>query len=141
MTNKEALRRLGELGKSREWLKDATGYSINSLYNVFAGEERPLNDRMEKAFQTAFLNAEGPSPAPSNLPERITLEPSTTEFQAWDRASRIAAADSLQTWAVDALNQAADEWHRRQSTNYRNLKPLPPAMVAEDDGEKTSKPA
>lgn len=135
--------RLRSIGKDRAWLAAAAGRSSGAVRAALAPNAIPKcrSELLQRALSETIEKEERARRAQITLPERVSLEPSAEEFQAWDRASRIAAADSLQSWAVDALNKAAAEWHRRQATTYRNLLPLPPAMVAEDDGEKTSETA
>ena len=112
MTNKEALVKLESLGRDRPWLCEATGYSINSLYNVFSGDVRELNDRMTKAFERAFSEEERRRDVDTTKPGASIWDLvyfSGSEVEKIDRARKIGGYPALPAMYRDAVIQFADK--------------------------------
>lgn len=118
MTNREAIAKLDILRKDRQWLSDATGYSINSLYNTFAGDERELKDRMNKAFERAFseeerrqLNME--KEPPESVWDLVFF--SGVEVKRINDAKQAGGYDDLAKFYRDAVIRYADDLLENQS--------------------------
>lgn len=110
--------RLEKLGLDRAWLSAASGRKPDSIRVALAPSAPPSkrSELLQRALSDAIEREEAarrPVAAPPVLPNRITVEPSVGEFDAWDRASRAAGAESLSEWAIDELNKAADAWFSR----------------------------
>jgi hypothetical protein len=135
--------RLEQLGLNRAWLAETTSRSAGAIRSALApsASAQHRSEKLQQVLSDAIEREELSRQSKVMLPERISIEATKEDFESWCRAYKASPHDTLEDWSVEALNKAADEWHRRQSTTYRDLKPLPPAMVAEDDGEKTSETA
>lgn len=132
--------RLEKLGLSRAWLAEKTSRSAGAIRSALApaASAQHRSEKLQQVLSAAIEREEVARQATVILPERISIEATKEDFDAWCRAYKASPHDTLEDWSVAALNQAAEDWHRRQSTTYRNLKPLPPAMVAEDPRAETT---
>lgn len=104
--------RLETLGKNRQWLAEITGRSEGSIRAALAPNSVPKNRTalLQKALSDAIEKEESAQRASVRLPDQLALAPTPDEFDAWDRASRAAKAETLKKWAIDELNKAAAAW-------------------------------
>lgn len=105
--------RLEKLGLDRAWLAENTPYSADYIRTVLAPNSTRRTERVMQILSDAIEREEAyrrAQVAPPVLPNRITVEPTVGEFDAWDRASRAAGSASLAEWAIQELNKAADAW-------------------------------
>jgi len=109
--------RLTALGKDRQWLADQTGYSYFSVRDSLAPAGRPLSKRMERAFCEALEALEQVTQLAPSLPDRVTLEVTSAEYDAYSEAA-LAQKQTLKRWAVEELNKAAEAFKR--SSAYEN---------------------
>jgi hypothetical protein len=128
MKNSEAEEWLSRLGRDRKWLSTASGYSINSLNNTFAGKERSLNSRMTKAFEKAFLEEE----------RRKNINPHENKSSVWDlvmftgrevtkinEARRKGGYDDVEDLYHDAVIEFCDKLTSKQEvTTQKNASML-----------------
>ena len=105
--------RLESIGKDRKWLAEMTGRSEGSIRAALAPNSAPKNRTalLQKALSDAIEKEESAQRASIRLPDQLALAPTAEEFDAWDRASRAAKAETLKAWAIDELNKAATAWH------------------------------
>jgi hypothetical protein len=139
MDTKEAIdSKLTALGKDRQWLATATGYSYFSVRDSLAPQGRPLSARMEKAFVEAIGREEQARAVVVELPERITLEVSSEEYDAFNRAS-LEKMQTVKEWALHELNRAAAAHHKGKAVLYETHEQWqaknPSLAVAEEPDE------
>lgn len=119
MTNKEALERLTNLGQDRQWLREATGYSIHSLNNAFSGDERELKDRMNTAFERAFSEEERRREVDLTKPGSSVWDLvyfNGLEVERIDRAKKAGGYSDLPSFYRDAVIDLADAILAKEAT-------------------------
>lgn len=100
--------RLKALGKNRLWLAEASGRSEGSIRAALAPNSVAKNrsELLQKALTDAIELEEAKQRKGPELPDRISLEVNSAEFEAYNEAS-LAEGLTLKAWAVEALNRAA----------------------------------
>jgi SOS-response transcriptional repressor LexA len=125
--------RLAALDKDRKWLAEATGRSPGAIRSALAprASAQHRSELLQKALTDAILAEEERQkkvPAVPALPERVSVQPTVQEFQAWCRAYKASSHDLLEDWMVAALNQAAalaNRPGRRFASTAENLITFP----------------
>lgn len=105
--------RLSGIDKDRKWLAEVTGRSAGAIRSALApsASEKHRSELLQKALSDAIEREEGRKA--EVVPDQIALTPTPEQFEAWDRASRTANADTLKGWIIDELNKAAAEWRAK----------------------------
>lgn len=117
-------KRLLQLGTDRVWLAKATGYSEASVREALAPNSKKRSERILGAMSTAIQAAEkaratGPSP---DL-EKIILQPTTTQMDAWNLAA-LEAGMIIRDWAMEGLDRLAAEHHGETIAHLHSLPPV-----------------
>lgn len=107
--------RLADISKDRAWLAAVSGRKLRSIGDALAPSSADTSKRsplLQKALTDAIEGEERRQRevviSPVRLPERVTLEPSKSEFQAWCYAYKHSMFDTLEDWVIYATNQAAE---------------------------------
>jgi hypothetical protein len=108
----EIAARLEALGKNRAWLAQESGRKPDSVRVALApnATESKRSELLQKALSDAIEREEAAQAIRPVLPDRLSLEPSKEEFNAWCRAYKASPQDTLDQWAIAQLNSAAREW-------------------------------
>lgn len=112
-------KRLEKLGKDRAWLANASGRKLNSLGSALApgAAASKRSEHLQRALTDAIEREEKAQAAVVELPERITLEVSSEDYEAFNRAS-LAKNKTVKAWAIDELNKAAAAYHKTKAVRY-----------------------
>jgi len=110
-TKKQIEAALSEIGKDRNWLAEASGYSYFSVRDCLAPKGKNLSKRMFGKFMEVIARhkaEDSPTPEPY-LPDRITLLCTPEQRDNYEKAAQKAELTSS-AWAVSELDKAADVW-------------------------------
>ncbi len=129
--------RLKALGLDRTWLAEQSGRNRDSIRVALAPNAPPAkrSELLQRALSETIEREELARRSSTLLPERVSIEGSKEEFDAWCRAYKASDADTLEDWAVEALNEAAKAWAKEQRKPVSYRPPL--QSVAEEPGQKT----
>lgn len=130
--------RLEILGKSRAWLAEVTGRSPDAIRGALAPNAPPhkRSDKLQRLLSEAIEKEEALRREVILLPERITLEVTQGEFDAFSEAA-LAQHQTLKRWAIEELNKAAEAYQKltRYETHEEWQARQEPLRVAEEPEE------
>ncbi len=108
--------RLDALGLNRAWLAEKSGRSAGAIRAALAPNAVPKNrsELLQRALSETIEREEQSQQTKVVLPERISIEVSKAEFDAWCRAYKASPHDTLEDWTIASLNSAADRWFQQQ---------------------------
>jgi hypothetical protein len=155
VTKEEISADLARLGKDRQWLAEATGYRYDYIKNSLApGAPEPsakFGKECRRAFEQENRRCEVSMTRPgSSVWDMVYF--SAAEVERIDQARRAGGYTHLAELYKDAIldftehlmTDDEDHGYRAQPSQpakpvtYRDLKPLPPARVAEDEGNSNA---
>jgi hypothetical protein len=95
-------KRLRAIGKDRQWLAAATGYTYFTIRDCLAPNGKKLSARMLAAIESAIAAQTSAPPASVIVP----IEAPVSSTHSWNRAAADAGIPTHQ-WAARVLDQAA----------------------------------
>ena len=115
----------------RESLAESLGVSL-SMYSKWAATASPKQIPLHKRAEAQAIM----KPTPEPLPDRISVDASWQEVQAWSKAFKESDAPDLQSWMLQQLNNAAHAWTDADDvTDHRpaDISATQPDSAANDD--------
>jgi hypothetical protein len=102
-------RHLTELGKNRKWLAQVTGRSDHAIRSALApnAAKKSRSALLQKALTDAIDRERLTQANPIPKAKVIELEPTAEEYLLWSAAFKTTLHPTIESWAVDVLNQAA----------------------------------
>lgn len=119
MINPHTLPKIEEIElwrKANGMTRDEIAALLDVSHSMYEKWCSPKSNRVIPPYKQAEMK-EHMSPPKNDLPDRISINATWDDVQAWSKAFKLSPDPDLQSWMIRELNKAAAAWCGKQEFN------------------------